>query len=325
MIEVLKSVQITDNGDGVTGIGDVATYTIAVQNTGNVTLDNITVVDTLTDLNGNALNLDSGPSYSGSDQGSALGTLQPGETSNYTAFYIIDQTVMENGGLVNVATATNGTVSDTSNTVTTTVVASPSLEVTKIASINTDDGDGLIGADDIIKYTITVRNTGNLTLTNLTFTDVMTDGNGGALNLTIAPAFDSTTKGSAPRTIKVGEVQTWNAYYTITEAVEQTGRVINSIVGTANTTSGQVSDTSDNGDDSDGNTVDDATVVEMSTTSTDTTAYPRLGITKTASVNDIDSDGNNLGDDITYTIRVENTGNVVLSNLTLTDTLTDGE
>ena len=74
----------------------------------------------------------------------------------------------------------------------------------------------------------------------------------------------------------------------------------------------------------DGNTVDDATVVEMSTTSTDTTAYPRLEITKTASVNDISSDGNNLGDDITYTIRVENTGNVVLSNLTLTDTLTDG-
>ena len=137
--------------------------------------------------------------------------------------------------------------------------------------------------------------------------------------------FDSTTKGSAPRTIKVGEIQTWNAYYTITDAVEQTGRIINSIIATANTTSGQVSDTSDNGDDSDGNTSDDATVVEMSTTSTDTTAYPRLGITKTASVNDIDSDGNNLGDDITYTISVENTGNVVLSNLTLTDTLTDGD
>ena len=94
-LTVSKSVSITDNGDGVTGIGDVATYTIAVQNTGNVTLDNITVVDTFTDLNGNTLNLDSGPSYSGSDQGSALGTLQPGETSNYTAFYIIDQTVMD--------------------------------------------------------------------------------------------------------------------------------------------------------------------------------------------------------------------------------------
>ena len=103
-----------------------------------------------------------------------FGHTAPGETSNYTAFYIIDQMVMDNGGLVNVATASNGTVSDTSNTVTTTVVASPSLEVTKIASINTDDGDGLIGADDIIKYTISIRNTGNLTLTNLTFTDVMT-------------------------------------------------------------------------------------------------------------------------------------------------------
>ena len=44
-LTVSKSVSVTDNGDGVTGIGDVATYTIAVQNTGNVTLENITVVD----------------------------------------------------------------------------------------------------------------------------------------------------------------------------------------------------------------------------------------------------------------------------------------
>ena len=62
-IEVLKSAQITDNGDGVTGKGDIARYTITVQNTGDITLNNITVSDTLTDLNGNTLNLDSGPSF----------------------------------------------------------------------------------------------------------------------------------------------------------------------------------------------------------------------------------------------------------------------
>ena len=60
-IGVNKSVVITDNGDGVTGIGDIARYTITVQNTGNITLNNVTVSETLTDISGNALTLDNGP------------------------------------------------------------------------------------------------------------------------------------------------------------------------------------------------------------------------------------------------------------------------
>ena len=45
-LEVEKSLIITDNGDGVTGVGDIARYTITVQNTGNITLNNVTVSDT---------------------------------------------------------------------------------------------------------------------------------------------------------------------------------------------------------------------------------------------------------------------------------------
>ena len=93
------------------------------------------------------------------------------ETATYLAFYIIDQSAIDNGGLVNVATAGNGTVSDTSN-VTTTITASPSLEVTKIASV-TDEGDNLTGENDVINYTITVKNTGNITLNQLTITDLL--------------------------------------------------------------------------------------------------------------------------------------------------------
>ena len=37
-LEVEKSLIITDNGDGVTGVGDIARYTITLQNTGNITL-----------------------------------------------------------------------------------------------------------------------------------------------------------------------------------------------------------------------------------------------------------------------------------------------
>ena len=96
LIGVNKSVVITDNGDGVTGIGDIARYTITVQNTGNITLNNVTVSETLTDVSGNALTLNSGPSFSGSDQNSAQGVLKPTETATYLAFYIIDQSAIDN-------------------------------------------------------------------------------------------------------------------------------------------------------------------------------------------------------------------------------------
>ncbi|WP_186826728.1 beta strand repeat-containing protein, partial [Psychroserpens burtonensis] len=45
-----KSATITDNGDGVLGAGDTINYIITVENTGNVTLNNVGIADTLTDL-----------------------------------------------------------------------------------------------------------------------------------------------------------------------------------------------------------------------------------------------------------------------------------
>ena len=44
-------------------MGDVLRYTITIENTGNVTVTALTLADTLTDNNGNALSLDSGPTY----------------------------------------------------------------------------------------------------------------------------------------------------------------------------------------------------------------------------------------------------------------------
>ena len=61
----------------------------------------------------------------------------------------------------------------------------------------------------------------------------------------------------------------------------------------------------------------------MSTTTTQ--VFPQLEVTKTAVVSDVNSNSiNDLGDIITYTIRIENKGNVSLSALTISDTLTDG-
>ena len=158
--------------------------------------------------------------------------------------------------------------------------------------------------------------------------DILTDGSGNSLSLTVAPAYQSTTLGSLPGTLKIGEIQSYTAYYTITQAAADTGSVVNSAIvsatGPGNT--GSVSDTSDNGNDTDGNTTDDATVVEMTTTATSTQPFPQLEVTKTALVNDNNGSGSNdLGDKIVYTITIKNIGNVNLSGLTISDTLTDGD
>ena len=56
-IRVLKSVSVTDNGDGKLGKGDILQYDISVENTGDVTLKSVTVTDTLTDGNSSTMSL----------------------------------------------------------------------------------------------------------------------------------------------------------------------------------------------------------------------------------------------------------------------------
>ena len=171
----------------------------------------------------------------------------------------------------------------------------------------------------MINYTFKIENKGNVTLTGLTISDTLTDGNGGALSLNVSPSFSSTTLGSSPGTLKVGEIQTYTAYHIISAATEKTPSVINSAVAIASSPgqSNNVSDTSDDGDDSDGNTTDDPTITLIS-------PDPSIEVTKTVSVTDNNGNTiNDVGDVLTYTITIENTGNVTLTALTLADTLTD--
>ena len=63
----------------------------------------------------------------------------------------------------------------------------------------------------------------------------------------------------------------------------------------------------------------------MTSTSSITQNIPLLEVTKTASVADINNNAKtDLGDVITYNISIENKGNVILSGLIVSDTLTDG-
>ena len=105
-IEVVKTQVFTDNGDGRDDVGDLVTYTIDATNVGNMGLSDVVLVDTLTDLNGAALTLDSGPTFVSATEGSSVGALEIGETATYTATFTIDLQAVNAGGVENTVTAT---------------------------------------------------------------------------------------------------------------------------------------------------------------------------------------------------------------------------
>ena len=287
--------------------------TITAQNKGNVTLSGVTLTDTLTDGNGGALSLTSGPTFTSSSASSAQGTLTVNETATYTATYTINQAAVDSGSVLNSVLATasspgqsnnvtdtsdDGDDSDGNTTNDATVVsitASPLIEVTKTSTI-TDNGNGVVGVGDIINYTITVENKGNVTLTGLGVSDVLTNGNGGSLSLSSGPFFSGANQGSAQGTIKPSEVATYTALYIIEQAAVDAGGTSNTVVATASSPgqSNNVTDTSDDGDDTDGNTLNDPTVTTI-------TGSPSLEVTKTASVTDNGDGKTGSSDAVSYT------------------------
>ncbi|WP_417248289.1 SdrD B-like domain-containing protein [Celeribacter sp.] len=106
-IEAVKTQELTDNGDGVDGVGDLMTYTITVENLGNTTVNDVVLDDTFLTLDtGEVLALDSGPTFVSADQGSSEGTLLMGETATYTATFELTIGAVDAGGLSNQVKAT---------------------------------------------------------------------------------------------------------------------------------------------------------------------------------------------------------------------------
>ncbi len=282
-IAIVKTASVGGDGE----VGDVITYSFTVSNEGNVPLTNVTVTDPLV-----------GISISGGPIDLAVGA---SDNSTFTASYTITQDDINAGGVTNQATATgtdtNGDpVTDLSDdnsvleddATVTELTQSPAIAIVKTASVG---GDGEVG--DVITYSFTVSNEGNVPLTNVTVTDPLVgiSISGGPIDLAVGASDNST----------------FTASYTITQDDINAGGVTNQATATGTDTNGDpVTDLSDD------NSVleDDATVTEL-------TQSPAIAIVKTASVG---GDGE-VGDVITYSFTVSNEGNVPLTNVTVTDPL----
>ena len=146
-------------------------------------------------------------------------------------------------------------------------------------------------------YTITVQNTGDTQVNNISFNDVITTSTGNQLSLTANPARISTSAGSALGTLLVGETAIYTAQFIINQTAYDAEFISNTVTVTVDAIgqTGNVSDTSDNGDDTDGNTVDDPTITVM-------TPQTKLEVTKTFTVIDGGDDEINVGDFIRFNI-----------------------
>ena len=116
-------------------------------------------------------------------------------------------------------------------------------------------------------------------------------------------------------TIPAGNSIKFTYDYTITTEDVNAGVISNSIIITSRSQS--ITDISDDGDDSDGNTEDDPTETTMFT-------IMSMEATKTVSPTDVNGDGIiGVGDKAVFTLVVSNTGNTDITSLQLSDTLTD--
>ena len=257
-------------------------YQITISNTGNQTLSAVTPTDTLPD--GTAATL-VGPT---TDSGQA-GLLDPGEVWEYTATYAATQADIDAGttltNAISVVTAETGVDPQTASAVTE-VKADPKFAVNKVVDQTS------LSAPATLNYTITLENTGNVSLTGVVPTDTLPDGTAGSL---VGPSTDTGVSG----VLDVAETWTYAISYPVTQTILDAGaNQVNSISVVTNETGVDP--------------VTDSAITELVRT-------PSFTVTKA-----VDKASVSAPDLLTYSIAVENTGNVSLTNVVLDDQLSNG-
>ncbi|NMD37760.1 MAG: Cna B-type domain-containing protein, partial [Christensenellaceae bacterium] len=183
--------------------GELITYTVKLNNTGNVTLENVSVTDSLVTLT-NAMRTESK---------NPDGKLEVGETWTYEYTYAVKQADIDSGSITNVFEATHADITDevkAQNTINAT--QTPAMEANKEANKTTYATVG-----DVLTYTVKLKNTGNLTLEGVTVEDTLVDLS------TITPTESMTSDGK----LEVGETWTYEYTYEVTQADIDAGSITN--------------------------------------------------------------------------------------------------
>ncbi len=280
-IAVDKAIATITGGNGNTSAdaaGDVLNYTVTVSNAGNVSLTDVVVVDALTGLNVTGV------------------TLAPGESQTYLTSYVLTQQDLDsNGGgdgyVENTATADSAQTGPVSDVEPIQVLPRPSLALNKsLVSIIGGNGNAVAdAAGDVLQYTATVIDEGNVTLTNVSVTDVSTGLN--VTGLTLAP----------------GESAVYGSTYTLTQA--------------------DVDSNGDGDGYHDNIALADSDQTAQLSDAESTPLLRTIGLGVEKNVTSITGGNNNgfadqAGESLNYSINVYNAGTVTLTNVTVVDDLT---
>jgi uncharacterized repeat protein (TIGR01451 family) len=275
-----KSSALDDTNDnGRADVGETITYSFDVENTGNVTLTDVTVDDSKV-----------------SDISPAPVSLAPHATQRFTsAPYTVTQDDVNTGEVYNAATATGTSPTGPVESVpdeerVPTPDPDPGLTLDKSAELTGDDNDNdRADVGDTITYTFSVKNIGTIDLDDVVVDDSRVDA--------VSPA-------SAH--IDAGETATYTASYTVTQDDVDAGEVRNTATASGIYTSpGGVVEV---------DSAPDTAVVPAPDQAPDLEIIKRGEL---ADAND--NGFADVGETITYSFDVENTGNVTLEDVEVLD------
>ena len=263
----------TSDKTGEVKLGDKITYTITVTNNGNVTISGVKLEDSLT----------------GDDW--TLGNIKPGETVTKNTTYTVTEKDIIAGKVENHATATGKEpggkdITGEGEKTVTTEESNPQITVTKETTSTPKNGK-TYALGEKITYKITAKNTGNLTLTDVTVSDELT-GNTGDKAFKIDGNF------------KPGEEATFETSYTVKES-DLGKTVVNEATAAGKTTDPKNPEPG---------------VTPGTTEDPVDQKNPAMTITKKVTDK---KDEYQIGDTVEYEITVKNTGNTTQNNVLVED------
>ncbi|MEC2087553.1 hypothetical protein P9G96_02250, partial [Bacillus paranthracis] len=298
----------------IVSIGDIITYTATLTNTGNFPANSVLLINGVPEgalfvpnsvtLNGISLP-DASPTL-----GIPVGIIAPGDSATIT-FQFLANSIPPQGAIINQALTSYTyivdpsqppvTATSSSNTVSTAVVDA-SLSVIK----NTDS---LVqSTNGTITYTVVVQNNGNTTANTVTLTDLVPEGtafipNSVTINGVSAPGADPNV-GIPLNSIAPSDIITIT-FQMIVQSIPSVNPISN-IARIAYTF------------------IADPTAPIISRTITSNPAVTQISDANVLSLKAVNAQQATTGDILTYTITLENTGNIPASNLIFSDTLPEG-
>ncbi len=173
-LTIVKSVDTA--GESPAEAGEELTYSFLVTNTGNVTLTDVTVNEGEFTGSGELGSLTPG----------SVATLEPEDSTTFTATYTLTQADVDRGSTVNTATAvgvppTGPPIESPPSTVEVSSEPAPGISVIKTADV-----EEVTQVGQVITYSFQVTNTGNVTLTDVTVNEGEFTGTG-TLSATSCP------------------------------------------------------------------------------------------------------------------------------------------